>query len=235
MKLQLDMRICFHVLFSWITYYAHIHGKSCLVSYKVSTFLFQTASDLPVQARWGHIPASPLHPIPVSRPLQQPQVEGALPSHPNHQSLTANGFTEPRTQTPSDSGPSFTVAPDTTVAPFPSELGLVDSLRSTAASSGNTNAASGKNDTIDTGKQASANSVKNQFPKKSGPTQHQPGNVSGQYYQRGGSSQRNELPHHRRMGFHGRNHSSGVDKGFPGSKMRQIYVAKQTTSGNSST
>ncbi|KAL8473182.1 hypothetical protein ACS0TY_030127 [Phlomoides rotata] len=190
---------------------------------------FQTASDLP---RWGHIPA-PLHSVPVSRPLQ-PQVEGTLPSQPNHQSLTGDVFTESRTPTPSDNATSFSVAADTTVAPFPSELGLVDSLRSTAASSGSANAPSGKNETIDSGKQANASSVKSHFSKKSTSTQHQQGNASGFYYQRGGSSQRN-MGNDRRMGFHGRNHSSGVDKGFPGSKMKQIYVAKQTTNGNSST
>ncbi|KAH6760297.1 hypothetical protein C2S51_017246 [Perilla frutescens var. frutescens] len=210
---------------------------------------FPTAPDLPVQARWGHIPASPLHSVSVSRPLQ-PQLEGALPSQTNHghsidKSLTANRFTESRTPTPSDNGPSFTVAAETKVAPFPMELGLVDSMRSSTASSGQSavqsltgsaNAESGKTDTIDSGKQhQSASSVKSQFSKKNLSTQ-QGNNATGLYYQRGHVSQRNntgnELPH-RRMGFHGR---GGVDRSFPPpSKMKQIYVAKQTTTGSSST
>lgn len=222
-----------------------------LASYflKSGTFLFQTAPDLPVQARWGRIPASPLHPVSVSQSFQ-PQVEGALPSQANHghsidQSLTANRFTETCTPTPSDNGPSFTVAAGTNVAPFPTELGLVDSLRSTTASSGQSvvqslsgsaNAESGKTDTIDSGKHQSASSVKSQFSKKNASTQQ--GNTTALYYQRGGISQRNNTGNefsHRRMGFHGRNQSTGVDKGFPASKMKQIYVAKQTSSGSSST
>ncbi|KAL0350659.1 UNVERIFIED_CONTAM: hypothetical protein Sradi_4215100 [Sesamum radiatum] len=110
--------------------------------FQKSNLSFQTASDLPVQARWGHIPASPLHSVPVSRP-SHPQGEGVPPSQVNHghsidQSLTAKRFTESRTAASSDNSPSFTVASETNVAPFPSELGLVDtgSLRSTSSSSG---------------------------------------------------------------------------------------------------
>lgn len=222
-------------------------GNLALYLERCGTFIFQTAPDLSVQGRWGHIPASPLHPVSVSRPLQ-PQVEGALPSQANHghsidQSLTANRFTESRTPTPSDNGPSFTVAADTNVAAFPNELGLVDSLRSSTGSSGqsavqslsvSTNAESGKTDTIDSGKQHhNASSVKSQYPKKNLSTQQ--GNTTGLYYQRGHMSQRNSIGNelsHRRMGFHGR---GSVDRSFPASKIKQIYVAKQTTTGNSST
>ncbi|PIN10099.1 Actin filament-coating protein tropomyosin [Handroanthus impetiginosus] len=210
---------------------------------------FQTAPDLPVQARWGHIPASPLHTAAVSRPSQQ-QVESALPSQVNHrypidQSLNANRLTESRTPTPSDSGPSFTAA-DTNVTPFSTELGLADSLRSNATSSGQSvavqnlsgtaNAESAKTDNIENSKRQNASSVKAQFSKKN--TSNQQGNTSGYNSQRGGMSQRNNTGNdwsYRRMGFHGRNHSSGVDKGFPSSKVKQIYVAKQSTSGNSTT
>ncbi|KAK6128980.1 hypothetical protein DH2020_037287 [Rehmannia glutinosa] len=210
-----------------------------------------TAPDLPVQARWGHIPASPLHSVPVSRP-SQPQKEGALPSQVNHghpidQSLAANRFIESRTPTPSDNGPSFTVASDANVAPFPSQLGLVDSVRSTTASSGpsiaaqtssgSANAESGKTNTIENAKQQNASSFKTPFSKKNASTQ-QGNNTSGYNYQRGGMSHRNNTGNeysHRRMGYHGRSQSSGVDKGFPPSKIKQIYVAKQTTSGSSTT
>lgn len=210
---------------------------------KYDNILFQTAPDLSVQARWGHISASPLHSVSITRPLQ-PQAEGALPSqakhgHPIDQSLTANRFTDSRTPTSSDNGMSFAAAADTNVAPFPTELGLVDSLRISAASSGQTavqsisasaNAESGKTDTIDSGKRhQSGSSVKSQFSKKNFSTQ---GNTTGLYYQRGQRNNAgNELPH-RRMGFHGR---GGMDRNFPAAKMKQIYVAKQSTNGSSST
>lgn len=205
-------------------------------------FLFQSAPDLSVQTRWGHISASPLHPVSVFRPLQ-PQVEGgALPSQPNHghsvDQSTTNRFPESRTPTPSDNGPSFTVAADTSAAAFPNELGLVDSLRSKAGSSGpstvqslspSTNAETTKPHTIDSGKQHQ----KTHLPKKNLPNQQ--GSNAGFYYQRGHMSQKNSTGNetsHRRMGFHGR---GGVDRSFHASKMKQIYVAKQTTTGNSST
>ncbi|KAL0382175.1 UNVERIFIED_CONTAM: hypothetical protein Scaly_0504800 [Sesamum calycinum] len=188
---------------------------------------FQTASDLPVQARWGHIPASPLHSVPVSRP-SHPQGEGVPPLQVNHghsidQSLTAKRFTESRAAASSDNSPSFTVAPETNVAPFPSELGLVDtgSLRSTSSSSGqnvavqnssgSTNAESSKPDTVENGKHQSASAVKTQFSQKS---THQ-GNPAGYNYQRGAMSHRNSTGNewsHRRMGFHGRIHSTSMDK-----------------------
>ncbi|KAK1263165.1 hypothetical protein QJS04_geneDACA021719 [Acorus gramineus] len=37
---------------------------------------------------------------------------------------------------------------------------------------------------------------------------------------------------HRRMGFHGRNHASGPEKNIGNSKVKQIYVAKPSTSGS---
>ncbi|KAG8384388.1 hypothetical protein BUALT_Bualt04G0112900 [Buddleja alternifolia] len=216
---------------------------------KLMTFLFQTAPDLPVQARWGHIPASQLHSVPVSRPLQS-QVEVALPSQVNHghtidQSLAVNRFTESRIPTPSDNNsPRFTVASDTNIAPFSAELGLVDPLRSTTtssgqssvvkSSSGSANAEPCKNDKVESGignisKHQSASSVKTHFSQKS----------SGYTYPRGGMSQRNNTGNdwsHRRMGFHGRNQSTtSMDKSYPSSKMKQIYVPKQTTSGSSTT
>ncbi|KAG6424673.1 hypothetical protein SASPL_115093 [Salvia splendens] len=209
---------------------------------------FPTPPDLSVRTRWGHIPASPLHPVSVSRPLQ-PQMEGALPPQASHrhsidQSVTANRFTESCTPTLSgDSGPTFSTAADTNGVPFRAELRLVDSVRSNTASSGQTavqgmsasaNAESEKIDTIESEKRYNnARSVKSQFSNKSLPTQQ--GNTTGRYYQRGHKSQRNntgnELPH-RRMGFYGR---GGVDRNLPAVRMKQIYVAKQTTTGNPST
>ncbi|XP_042064837.1 uncharacterized protein LOC121808419 isoform X2 [Salvia splendens] len=209
----------------------------------------------PITAPIQHLaPGSPLLPMPPPLPLFDaspflPQMEGALPPQASHrdsidQSLTANQFTESCTPTLSDdTGPTFSTAADTNGVPFRAELGMVDSVRSNTASSGQTavqsmsasaNAESGKIDTIETGKRYNnARSVKSQFSNKSLPTQQ--GNTSGRYYQRGHTSQRNnavnELPH-RRMGFHGR---GGADRNLPAVRMKQIYVAKQTTTGNPST
>ncbi|KAL3626804.1 hypothetical protein CASFOL_029376 [Castilleja foliolosa] len=207
---------------------------------------FQPAPDLPVQARWGHIPASPLHSIPVSRPLQQPQIEGSLSSKANHghpidQSLTANSFIDSRTPTQSDdnknknNSTSFTDAND---GPFPFQLGLTDSSSVAAqTSSGSTQSESSKTDTAKNSKPLNANPLNTQFPKKNVSTQQHGNNNAGGYgYQRGGPmSHRNNVGNefsHRRMGYHGRNQSSGVDnRGFHTSKVKQIYVAKQTPSG----
>ncbi|KAL0377718.1 UNVERIFIED_CONTAM: hypothetical protein Sradi_3077300 [Sesamum radiatum] len=131
---------------------------------------FQTASDLPVQARWGHIPASPFTLFPSLD--HRTHKEKVPPSQVNHghsidQSLTAKRI--------SDSG----------------------SLRSTSSSSGqnvavqnssgSTNAESSKTDTVENGKHQSASAVKTQFSQKS----TQQGNPAGYNYQRGAMSHRN--------------------------------------------
>ncbi|CAL5326257.1 unnamed protein product [Camellia sinensis] len=221
---------------------------------------FQSAPDMSVQGRWSHVPASALHSVPLSLPLQQ-QEPGVLPSqfshgHPVDQSLSANRFSESRTSTPSDSSRNFAMATDSTATQFPDELGLVDSSSSTGAgastqcavkksSSGGTIADVGKTDAVQNVGSNSGNNghASNAFKTQSG----QPKNLSAQQYshhssgynyQRGGISQKNSSGGewaHRRMGFHGRNQSLGAEKSYPTSKMKQIYVAKQTTSGTSST
>lgn len=190
-----------------------------------------------VQGRWSHVPAPSLHSVPLSHPLQQPEAGVLLPSQfsHSHQSLTANRFSESRTSTPSDSSRSFPVAPDSAAAQFPDERGLLDSSSSTSgggikkSSSGSTFAEVSQTDSLPNVNNSghNANAFKN--------------HSTGYNYQRGGGvvSQKNgsgsEWSQHRRMGFHGRNQSLGAEKSYPpSSKMKQIYVAKQTTSGNSS-
>ncbi|KAL2528527.1 hypothetical protein Fot_21128 [Forsythia ovata] len=217
---------------------------------------FQSAPDLSVQVRWPHLPASPLHSLPLSRPLQQ-HADAVLPSqvsrgHSIDQSLNVIRFSESRISTPSENDPTFSVAADTNIAQFPAELGLVDSLRSinsgTSAqigidqsSSGSATAESSKTDVLKNGvdknsKHQSTNSLKTQpFPQKNASARQI--NSSAYNYQRGGGmSQRNNAGNewsYRRMGFHGRNLSAGAEKGALGTKMKQIYVAKQTASGSS--
>ncbi|KAK9109192.1 hypothetical protein Sjap_017252 [Stephania japonica] len=87
---------------------------------------FQPSPDIPVQARWPHVPASPIHSVPLSMPLQQ---EGGLPSQFSHASSvdqTGNMFREPHSSTPQDGGRNLNVVTDASVTQFPDELGLVD-------------------------------------------------------------------------------------------------------------
>ncbi|KAL3813614.1 hypothetical protein ACJIZ3_014882 [Penstemon smallii] len=199
---------------------------------------FQTAPDLSVQARWGHIPTSQIHPVPVSRPLH-PQIEGALPSQVSHghtigQAVTANRFSESRCPAPSDSGPTFTVASESNVASFPSELGLVASSgqQSVVVQSSSSETGTMENRHGNNGKHPNAGPVKAQFSQKNASTTQQQGNSSGYNYRRGDVSHRNnagnEWSHRRMGGFHGRNQSNA-----PASKVKQIYVAKQTPTGSS--
>lgn len=198
---------------------------------------FQSAPEMSVQGRWSHLPAPPLHSVPLSHPLQQPEAGVLLPSQfsHTHQSLTANRFSESRTSTPSDGSRSFPVAPDSAAAQFSDERGLLDSSSSTSggggvkSSSGSTFAEVGKTESLQNVNSSGHNT--NVFKNHS----------TGYNYQRGGGvvSQKNssgvEWSQHRRMGFQGRNQSLGAEKSYPpSSKMKQIYVAKQTTGGNSS-
>lgn len=197
-----------------------------------------------IQTRWPHVPP-PLHSIPMSVPLQQ-QPDTTIPSQINHgqhvdQSSTANNFPEP--QKPS--------CRDVTVTQLPDELGLVDTSSSssvgasapaivtkslslsTLADAGQIEVQNSSNS--NTIGQNTGPSFKPQLSQQKNMSSHQYNNSSGYNYQRGsGVSQKNSSGSdwsHRRTGFHGRNRSFGAEKGFPPSKMKQIYVAKQTTNG----
>lgn len=174
----------------------------------------------------------------LTRPHQQ-KVDGVAPQFGHAHSIT-------RSSTSTESGANFSLATEASASQFPEELGLVDSSRSTAAgasaqtaigdkSSAGAPAEVGKTDNL-------RNSVSNNseghdssgFKTRSTQQSHS----TSYNYQRGGAmaSQRNNSGSewsHRRMGFHGKNQTFGVEKGFPSSKMKQVYVAKQT-SGTSS-
>ncbi|XP_004301560.1 PREDICTED: uncharacterized protein LOC101306533 [Fragaria vesca subsp. vesca] len=212
---------------------------------------FQSSADMSVQARWPHVPAAPPQSVPLSMPLQQ-QGDGMHPSKfsqghgPVDQSLTGNRFPESRASATLDNSRNFPVATDATVARFPDELGLVgpSSSGSTGASTQSVGTKSsaistsgdGNKTQVDPNLSSSSVSGHNNASSnvKSQPSQHknqQYGHSS--YYQRGGSQKNSSGGEwsHRRMGFHGRNQSMGAEKSFP-SKMKQVYVAKQTPSGN---
>lgn len=189
-------------------------------------------------------------------PLQKP-VEGVPTSQFSHglpvnQSFTANRFHDSRTSTPSDSNRNFPVATDATVTQLPDELGLVDPSSSTStgapaqavvtrsspisamADAGKTDVQPGSGS--NSSGQNTSSTYKSQSSHHKNTSAHPYSHSSGYNYQRAGVSQKNSSGtewSHRRMGFQGRNQSLGPEKSFPSSKMKQIYVAKQTTSGTS--
>ncbi|KAJ6682008.1 STRESS RESPONSE PROTEIN NST1-RELATED [Salix koriyanagi] len=222
---------------------------SPVAMYDVSPF---QSSDISVQARWPHVPASPLQSLPVSKPLQQAEVP---PSHFNHslpvdQTLTATRFSESGTATP-DNRQDFPAATYATVSQLPDELRLVDSIttsvgistQSTGAksSSASTISEAGKidgmqNDRASSGSGQNSSSALKTKPshQKNTSAQHY-NNSAGYNYQRGGGgSQKNSSGaewSHRRTAYQGRNQTMGIEKNYPPSKTKQIYVAKQTATG----
>jgi hypothetical protein len=188
------------------------------------------------------------------------QAEGVpASSHFNHslpvdQPLAANRFSGSRTTTPPDNRQNFPAATDCTVSQLPDELGLVDSITTSVgtstqsigakSTSASTIPEAGKTDVMQNGSVSngsgknSSSALKIQpFHQKNKSAKHY--NNSGNNNQRGGGgSQKNSSGgewSHRRMAYHGRNHSLGTEKNYPSSKTKQIYVAKQPTNGTSTT
>ncbi|XP_022739914.1 uncharacterized protein LOC111292004 isoform X2 [Durio zibethinus] len=217
---------------------------------------FQSTPDMSVQAHWSHVPASPLQSVAPSMPLQQ-QAEGVLPSQfsqgsPVDQPLTSNRFPESRTSTSSNSSRKFPVETGATITQLPDELGLVEPSSSTITEASaqhiaespslTTVADAGKIDVQNnSGVKSNGQSTNPAFKAQSSQQknissfQHY-GNSSGYNHQRGsGVSHKNNSSEwtHRRMGFQGRNQSMSGDKNFPALKTKQIYVAKQTNNGTS--
>ncbi|KAK8321098.1 hypothetical protein V6Z12_A12G080400 [Gossypium hirsutum] len=214
---------------------------------------FQSTPDMSVQARWSHVPASPMQSVAPSMPLQQ-QAEGVLHSQFSHgppvdQSLSSNRFSDSRTSASSDSSRKFPVATDATITQLPDELGLVEPSSSTipaASAQHDTKSPSltkvadaGKNDGISSRQSTNTalKAVQSSSQQKNIASPQHYGNSSWYNHQRGNAvSQKNGAGEwtQRRTGFQGRNQSMGGDKNFPTSKMKQIYVAKQTNNGSSS-
>ncbi|XP_031115340.1 uncharacterized protein LOC116019324 isoform X2 [Ipomoea triloba] len=211
---------------------------------------FQPSPDMSVQARWSSLPSS-LHSAPLSQPLQQAEtIPPAAFGHgqPVDQSLNVSRFTEALSSTASDGCPKFTMSTNTP-AQFPDELGLVDSSRSATGPSSDSGVSqgfpgtatdAGKNDTLQNDisnniRDQATSGFKAQLPRQKNVSAAHQSHPTGYTYQRGsGMSQRNAAGNewsHRRTGFHGRNQSFGADKGFSSTKVKQIYVAKQSTSG----
>ncbi|GAB4848970.1 hypothetical protein Ancab_003783 [Ancistrocladus abbreviatus] len=220
---------------------------------------FQTSSDVAIQGHWTPIPVSPLHSSPQSTSSHQ-QPEGAVPSQfqcVNTQSLSANRFTKVQTAS-AETGQFFVVGAGAASAHFPDELGLVDPPGSTipAASANDTMSKGLPGSTISDSQrtdaaaqdgsvtsssssskgtlQGTASTSKTQASQHKNSSLQQYNRPLNYNYQRGGVSQKNGLGaewSNHKMGFNGRHHSSGGDRGFPPAKVKQIYVAKQSSSG----
>ncbi|KAK1438086.1 hypothetical protein QVD17_03889 [Tagetes erecta] len=211
---------------------------------------FQTAPDMSVQARWSQVPASPLHAVPMSSPLQQ-QADVVIgpsqfSSHGGHPVDQSNRLSEPQ-------APSTSVVRDSTITHFPDELGLLDSsgpsMSTTSPTVTASHITSGTTKTEEGGGGISSAELKNQHPQvKNLSSSQQYNNTNNNYYggrgggygyqRSGGVPPKNKSTggqwSNRRAGFHGRYQSS--DKSFPSAtKVKQIYVAKQpVASGGSS-
>lgn len=227
--------------------------NSLLVTF-VSNLLYQASPEMSVQARWPHVPNLQHSSIPLSMPLQ----EGVHTSQFSHgssvdQPTGVNKFPTPHTSTPSDGERNFPSGANVNVNRLPDELGLVDPSNSTAGASVPSVVIktpsmgaivdSAKVD-VQNGNGSNTSNQNANCAFKSLPSQQN--NISSQQYdhssgynnyQRGGVSQKSSSGgewSHRRMGFQGRNQTLSVDKSFSSSKVKQIYVAKQTMGGASS-
>uniref|UniRef100_A0A803KXW5 Uncharacterized protein n=1 Tax=Chenopodium quinoa TaxID=63459 RepID=A0A803KXW5_CHEQI len=225
---------------------------SPLAMFEVSPFQ-SSSPDVSVHPRWSHIQSSPIHTIPQSMALQQ-QAEGAMPSQSSHasadhHSLNASGFSKTQTSSSLEDGRSFSMSTNAAATQFPNELGLVNppvSIGSEAlALHMGSSSRSGDSVKVDacaegSGSQrnphvaASApNKAQAQMSKQKHPSAQQQYN----HYQRGGGQKNSSGAEwsNRKMGFHGRNHSSGGERGFPPTKVKQIYVAKQNNTSATGT
>ncbi|KAL8125124.1 uncharacterized protein LOC141720054 isoform X2 [Apium graveolens] len=163
---------------------------------------FQSAPDMSVQGHWSHVPALPQPSISVTLPLQQ-QPEGAA-RHPH------------------SSGELELVDTSTNVITHQSSVEPMEGTgKRVAVQNGSTSTSSSH----------SMDSSKQQRSQQKTLSSQQYNNPTGYKYQRGRASQKINSGgecSHRRMGFQGRNHSPAAEKMLPNSKVRQIYVAKQT-------
>lgn len=209
---------------------------------------FQSSAELPVQACWPHhVPAPPsLQPAPHTIPLPQ-RADDVMPPQlrimptDNH-SLRSNRFANP--QTPPENAVEGVVS-DATKPQSSQKFGLVDSQNSNAPqdnSISNPNAVLGssRSDANKTSMQNTCSGLKVQPSEQNLSGQRQHNHRPGYNYQRGGGGG----PHKsnsgsdwsgRRTGFHGRNQPGNGGRGFPPTKMKQIYVAKQSSGSGAST
>lgn len=223
---------------------------SPLAMFEVSPF--QSSPDVSLHSRWSHVQPSSIHTIPHSMPLQR-QAEGAV-SHSSHgpadhHSLNANAF-KPQTSSSSlEDGRSFAVGSNAATTQFPDDLGLLDPAVSSGAESMalhvGSKSRSGDSVKVDAAAEGSGSkrnlqvavSAPNKAQTQSGKQKNPSGQQQYNPYQRG-AGQKNASGaewSNRKMGFHGRNHSLGGERGFAPAKVKQIYVAKQSSTSGTGT
>ncbi|KAG5241412.1 protein WYRD [Salix suchowensis] len=182
---------------------------------------FQSSPDMSVQARWPHVPPSPLQSLPVTMPLQQAEA--------------TNRFSESQTPTP-DNRRSYPAATDAIVSQLPDELGLagssatsmVTSTQSIGAKSSlaSTIPEAGKTDVMQNDSAKNSSSALKTQPLHQKNTSAKHYNNSGNNHQRGGGgSQKNSSGgewSQRRTTYHGRNHSLGTEKTTPHQKQSRF-------------
>ncbi|KNA03989.1 hypothetical protein SOVF_203920 isoform B [Spinacia oleracea] len=196
-----------------------------------------------------------VHTVPQSMPLQQ-QPESAVPSQSSHGStdhhlLNTNGFSKPQISSSLEDCRSFANAAATQL---PNELGLLNQPISNGSEASalpvGSNSRSRDSVEVDASAESSrskrtphvAISAPNKAQAQAQSTRQK--NTSAQqqnhhhhHHQRGGGQKNGYGAEwsNRKMGFHGRNHPSGGDRGFPPAKVKQIYVAKQNNSSGTGT
>ncbi|KAI4381661.1 hypothetical protein MLD38_007717 [Melastoma candidum] len=176
--------------------------------------------------------------IPIPPQAGVPQFNSG---HSIDQSVNGSRFTETPISTPNASR-NFLSAVDTTARRLPDELALREPS-STSSSVSIQNMAAQSSSAISTSSagngdfQNSDNNVSSTdaadfkihpFPHNKGVFSQNSISSSGYNNQRGGISQKGGEWTHRRGGFQRRNQHLGPEKGFSSSKVKRIYVAKQT-------
>ncbi|KAK4771606.1 hypothetical protein SAY87_032138 [Trapa incisa] len=197
---------------------------------------FQSSTEVPIHARWSHLPSSTFHSIPMSMPMQQ-QTEGLLPLLPQYPNK-ANNVPPPVEQSEATNKPGegnqdyrLGAATGPTATQLPDELGLVEESSGSSFPgtskhvhvAANSASDSGHISTLHGNKNQSGSSASIPFITRSRNSQHYGAPSSS-------SSGYSNNSHRRAAGYHGgRNHSFGSEKGLSSStgRVKQIYVAKQ--------
>ncbi|KAI4386690.1 hypothetical protein MLD38_004601 [Melastoma candidum] len=212
----------------------------------------RNAADMPPSAR-PLAPGSSLLPMDPAAMFDVPPFQGAslgipIPpqagvpqfsnGHSIDQSMNSGRFPKTRTSTLNASR-NFPSSADATASRLPDDLVLLEPS-STSSSVSVQNMVAQSSSAFSTSSASNIdNNVSSSGTDASGfkihPSQHNKGvfslnsvSSSGYNNQRGGISQKGGEWTHRSGGFHVRNQPFGPDKGFSSSKVKQIYVAKQT-------
>lgn len=236
----------------------YVLGVGTVYNILLFLLLLQSSSDIPVQARWPHIPISLVNNVPMAVQMDHSHINGGMTSQNDCSKQTdlstENRFPESRSLATSDCNRKFTIPADPVVL-FHREVNSCSSSSLQprrhfyGSSSGNSSKGSGVS--INLGGNGGSSS-ENGVVKVSSSSKSTAGTKASRttssskkhLHPIGHSDHRARLasPYdagsgnewHRRTGSHGRNHHIlGSDKNaHSSSKVKQVYVAKQPTSGS---